>query len=479
MTEKTDPGEMTALELGGLFRSGKLSPVEAARAALERIARFNAEVNAYCFVDERGALEAARKSEVRYADGRPLGPVDGIPSSIKDLTYAKGMPTRKGSFSVDPAKNPDVDAPFAQRMREAGAVLLGKTATPEFGWKGVTDNPVSGVTRNPWNPERTSGGSSGGAAVAAALNMGVLHQGSDAGGSIRIPAGFCGVFGMKPGFGRIPQWPPSAMTTLSHMGTLTRTVGEAAIFLNVVAMDDVRDFYRGGPFPEDWCAPLGLPLKGLRIAYSPTLGYASPAPDVLEATDRAAALAADLGARVERADPGFSDPAADFNVLWFAGAAAILDGIPEETRKKMDPGLTAIAEEGRKIPVVTYLKATAARSALSEIMAGFHEKYDVLLTPTLPLTAFAAGRNKPVGDPNGNWVDWTPFTYPFNMTQQPAASLPCGFGADALPVGLAIVAAKYEDKLVMRVAYALEKALRPCFPSRVGEAADNLINSRR
>ncbi|MDR1685795.1 MAG: amidase [Desulfovibrio sp.] len=470
MTDKTDPGEMTALELGELFRSRKLSPVEAAGAALERIGRFNADVNAYCFVDESGALEAARKSEARFAAGLPLGPADGIPASIKDLTYAAGMPTRKGSLTVDPARNPDVDAPFAQRMREAGAVLLGKTTTPEFGWKGVTDSPVYGITRNPWNPERTSGGSSGGAAVAAALNMGVLHQGSDAGGSIRIPAGFCGVFGMKPGFGRIPQWPASAMTTLSHLGTLTRTVEDAALFLNIVARDDVRDFYRGGAFPADWRATLDLPLKGLRIAYSRTLGYASPAPDVLAAVDRAAAAAAGLGACVEEADPAFTDPAEAFNILWFAGAASILDGIPEAQRGRMDPGLLAVAREGAKISAAVYIKASAARAALSECMAAFHAKYDVLLTPALPLTAFAAGRNRPEGDPDGNWVDWTPYTYPFNMTQQPAASLPCGFGADGLPVGLAIVAAKHEDLLVMRVAGALEQALRPRFPSYVGEA---------
>jgi aspartyl-tRNA(Asn)/glutamyl-tRNA(Gln) amidotransferase subunit A len=275
---------------------------------------------------------------------------------------------------------------------------------------------------------------------------------------------------MKPGFGRIPQWPPSAMTTLSHLGTLTRTVEDAALFLNIVARDDPRDFYRGGDFPVDWRAALGLSLKGLRIAYSRTMGYASPAPDVQAAADRAAAVAAGLGACVEEADPSFADPAEAFNILWFAGAASILDGIPEAHHGKMDPGLLAVAREGAKISAVAYINASSARAALSESMAAFHEKYDVLLTPSLPLTAFAAGRNRPEGDSNGNWVDWTPYTYPFNMTQQPAASLPCGFGADGLPVGLAIVAAKYEDLLVMRVAHALEQALRPHFPGKVGEA---------
>ncbi|MDR2605419.1 MAG: hypothetical protein LBC55_08760, partial [Desulfovibrio sp.] len=223
-------------------------------------------------------------------------------------------------------------------------------------------------------------------------------------------------------------------------------------------------------FPVDWRAALGLPLKGLRIAYSRTLGYASPAPDVLAAADRSAAAAADLGACVEEADPAFADPVEAFNILWFAGAASILDGIPEARRGNMDPGLLAVAREGANVSAVAYIKASAVRAELSERMAAFHEKYDVLLTPSLPLTAFAAGRNRPDGDPNGNWVHWTPYTYPFNMTQQPAASLPCGFGADGLPVGLAVVAAKYEDTLVMRVARALEQALRPRFPAGIGEA---------
>ncbi len=466
----SDPGEMTAVELGKLFRDKQLSPVEAARAALKRIARFNGQVNAYCHVDEQGALRAARAAEERFMAGRPLSAVDGVPSSIKDLTYVRGMPTRKGSFTVDPARISDVDAPFAQRMREAGAVLLGKTTTPEFGWKGVTDSPLTGITRNPWNPDRTSGGSSGGAAAAAALNMGVLHQGSDAGGSIRIPAAFCGVFGMKPTFGWVPQWPPSAMTTLSHLGTLTRGVEDAALFLNVVARPDARDSYQGWGFPEDWRSGLDTPVKGLKVAYSPTLGYARVSAGVLQAADRAVALLEAQGAFVERVDPGFPDPLASFNTLWFAGAAGILDGMSAEMKARMDPGLVAIAEEGARLPIVAYMKAVAARAALAETMARFHERYDILLTPSVPLTAFEAGRNRPEGDANGNWSSWTPFTYPFNMTQQPSASVPCGFGADNLPVGLAVVAAKYNDLLVLRVAKALENALRPVFPGEAGRA---------
>ncbi len=463
MSASTEVGELSAAELSELYRAKKLSPVEATQAALARIDRFNAAVNAYCHVDPAGALAAARESEARWAKGEPLSPIDGVPSSIKDLTYAKGMPTRKGSFSTSDAPAAE-DAPFSARMREAGAVILGKTATPEFGWKGVTDNPLFGVTRNPWNTGRTSGGSSGGAAAAAALNMGVLHQGSDAGGSIRIPCGFCGVFGIKPTFGVIPQWPASAMTTLSHMGPVTRTVKDAALMLNAVARPDPRDWYAGSFFPGDWTEELDAPLAGLRVAYSRDLGYVKVRADVAARVDAAVTRLRMLGAVVEEADPGFADPIETFNALWYAGAAKLLDTIPAEQREKVDPGLRAIAEQGRGLPIVSYMHAMDARAALGELMGKFHRTYDLLVTPMLPITAFAAGRNAPAGDKDGDWVAWTPFTFPFNMTQQPAASLPCGFADDGLPVGLHVVAAKFEDALVMRACAALERALPPVFP---------------
>ncbi len=456
-----DIGTLSAAALSAAYAAGALSPVEATAAALDRIRRFDGAVNAYCVVDDAGALAAARASEARWRRGEPLSPVDGVPSSIKDLTMVKGLPLRKGSFTTGDAPSA-ADAPFTARMREAGAVILGKTTTPEFGWKGVTDSPLTGVTRNPWNTGRTSGGSSGGAAAAAALNMGVLHQGSDAGGSIRIPCGFCGVFGIKPSFGWVPQWPASAMTTLSHLGPIARTVRDAALMLNAVARPDDRDSYAGTGFPADWTAFLDRPLEGLRVAYSPTLGYATVRPDVRRAVDAAVKVLEDLGATVRLADPGFADPLDPFNTLWHAGAAKILEGIPEAERARMDPALVKIAEDGAATPMVRYMQALDVRAAVAETMALFHRDHDVLVTPMLPLTAFAAGRNVP--DDGEDWVCWTPFTYPFNMTQQPAASVPCGFGDDGLPVGLHVVAAKWRDDLVMRVSAAFEAACPQPFP---------------
>ncbi len=452
--------DLTAGELLALYADKKLSPVEATAAALERIDRFNGAVNAYCHVDHAGALKAAKASERRWQAATPMGPLDGVPSSIKDLTLTAGMPTRKGSRTSDPQGPWTVDAPFTARMREAGAVLLGKTTTPEFGWKGVTDNPLYGITRNPWDLGKTAGGSSGGAGAAAALNMGVLHQGSDAGGSIRIPCAFTGTFGIKTTFGLVPQWPSSAMTTLSHLGPMTRTVTDSALMLSVISQPDGRDPYEGSIKSKDWTKGLNDGVKGLRIAYSPTLGYANPDPAVVAEVQKAVDILADLGAIVETIDPGFSDPVDAFNTLWFAGAAKVVALLSPEQRDLVDPGFLAIAEQGAQINIIDYMKAMDTRAALIESMAAFHRTYDLLVTPTLPITAFDAGQNVPSGSGMDNWVSWTPYSYPFNMTQQPAASLPCGLSAvDGLPVGLHVVAGRYQDDLVMRACRAVESVL--------------------
>ena len=272
---------------------------KATEAALDRIRRFDGAVNAWVLVDEDSARADAKASEARWMAGRPIGPVDGVPSSIKDLTFTRGWPTRKGSKTIAADGPWEVDAPFTAFMRGAGAVLLGKTTTPEFGWKGVTDSALTGITRNPWNVNTTAGGSSGGAGAAAALNMGVLHQGSDAGGSIRIPAAFTGVFGFKPTYGWTPQWPPATEPSLSHIGPLTRSVDDAVRMLNVIGRYDYRDPYATRGQPKDWGADLGKDLRGLRIAFSPTLGYVNVREDVAREVRKAVDVLAALGAIVE------------------------------------------------------------------------------------------------------------------------------------------------------------------------------------
>lgn len=453
----TDIAHLSAVQLLAHYRNKSLSPVEVTEDVLLRIERYNPQVNAYCHVDPQGALHAARAAEQRWFNGQPCGALDGVPCSIKDLTLTQGMPTRKGSRTSSAQGPWDLDAPFSAFMRKAGAVLLGKTTTPEFGWKGVTDNPLYGITRNPWDTRMTAGGSSGGAAAAAALNLGVLHQGSDAGGSIRIPCAFTGTFGFKPTFGYVPQWPASAMTILSHLGPMTRTVEDAVLMLQTVARPDVRDGLLGAPRTTPWLQE-GADLKGMRIAYSADFGYVQVDPQVARVVAQAVEGLVQLGAHVEQVDPGFSDPLDVFNTLWFAGAARLAGQLSEHQRELLDPGLLRIAQLGEQISLSDYSAALEARAALVARMGAFHEHYDVLVSPMLPITAFEAGYNVPPGSALKDWMDWTPFSYPFNLTQQPAASVPCGLAANGLPVGLQVVAARFADEQVLRVCQAYSKA---------------------
>ncbi|MFC6300480.1 amidase [Pseudomonas sp. CCM 7893] len=453
----TQIANLTAVELLAHYRDKTLSPVEVTEDTLLRIERYNPTVNAYCHVDPEGALHAARASEQRWLKGEPCGALDGVPSSIKDLTPTIGMPTRKGSRTTSADGPWEVDAPFSAFMRKAGAVLLGKTTTPEFGWKGVTDNPLYGITRNPWDTRMTAGGSSGGAGAAAALNLGVLHQGSDAGGSIRIPCAFTGTFGLKPTFGYVPQWPASSMTILSHLGPMTRTVEDSVLMLQTIAQPDSRDGLIGAPRTTPWLQA-GADLKGLRVAYSPNFGYVKVDPQVARVVAQAVEGLRQLGAHVEQIDPGFSDPLEVFNTLWFAGAAQLARPLAGAQRELLDPGLLRIARLGEQLTLSDYSAALQARAALVARMAAFHEHYDVLVSPMMPITAFEAGHNVPPGSGLGEWMEWTPFSYPFNLTQQPAASVPCGLAANGLPVGLHVVGARFADEQVLRVCQVYAKA---------------------
>ena len=454
----SDVAFLPATELLKLYRQRELSPVEATEAALRQIDLYNPRVNAFCLVDAEQALAQARESEERYRRGRPRGRLDGVPASIKDLILTRGWPTLRGSRTLDPNQEWREDAPVAARLREHGAVLLGKTTTPEYGWKGVTDSPLTGVTVNPWAPTRTAGGSSGGSAAAVAMGMGPLSVGTDGGGSVRIPAAFCGIVGLKPTYGRVPLWPASPFGTLSHAGPMVRTVPDAALMLNVLAEPDVRDWTSLPPEDVDYMDTFEGGVEGLRVAFSPDLGYVSVQPEVQEAVRAAIGVFEDMGAKVEQTGPGFQDPLEIFNIHWYAGAANALRAYGEKLREMMDPGLIEVANEGAEYSVLEYLEAVGRRSELAIHMGRFHTEYDLLLTPAMPIPAFETGREVPAGSPHQRWISWTPFTYPFNLTQQPAASVPCGFTSEGLPVGLQIVGAKYEDALVLRAAHAYQTA---------------------
>ncbi|HKJ09065.1 MAG TPA: amidase [Gammaproteobacteria bacterium] len=453
----TDIAELTASEMLQLFRERKLSPVEAAEAGLARIHAGNETVNAYCLVDEETTLHEARESERRYRQGEPLGVVDGLPVAIKDVFITRGWTNLKGSHTADPEYRWDIDAPATAALRRQGFVPLGKTTTPEFGWKGVTDSPLTGITRNPWNPAKTAGGSSGGSAAAVALGMGPVALGTDAGGSIRIPAGFCGVVGHKPTHGRVPMWPPSPFAPLAHPGPMTWTVEDAALLMNVLTERDPRDATLP-PNNLDYVDALAGGVSGLHVAFSPTLGYVDVDPEVARAVADAARTFEELGAHVEEIDPGFDNPREAFDRLFFGGAANALRDLSPGQRAQMDPALVEVAEQAARLSMLDYLEASNRRSDLMERMSLFHEDYYLLLTPTLPLPAFTAGLEVPENSSDPRWPSWTPFTYPFNMTGQPAISVPCGFTEAGLPIGLQIVAARHKDDLVLRAAHAYQTA---------------------
>lgn len=460
MTEPTDLALLSATDLVAKFREKKASPVEAAEAALARAHRFQESLNPFVLIDDDSAMADARTSEARWQKGEPAGPADGVPTTIKDLVYTRGWPTLRGSKAV-PADQPwDDDAPVTAHLRASGAVLLGKTTTPEMGWKGVTDSPLTGITRNPWNPDKTPGGSSGGAAAATAVGAGALAIGTDGGGSIRIPAGFTGIFGHKATFGRVPAWPLSPFGTIANVGPMTRTVSDAALMLNVIARPDWRDWYNYAGDRNDYLAGLDDGVAGLRVAFSPTLGGNPVQPGVAEKVAAAARTLADLGATVEEAEPELDRDHVSgvFIAHWFTVANTVVNGFDMEAKSAMDPGLLHIALVGSEYSTQNLIRAETARREIGFQINKFFQDYDLLLTPSLPITAFDVGLVAPPADEEGRtWINWTPFSYPFNLSRNPACSVPCGL-VDGLPVGLQIVGRHYEDNTVLRAARAFEAA---------------------
>lgn len=453
-----DLASMSAVELVSRYRRKTLSPVEAVEAALERIDRCDGAVNAFRHLDPDSALASARESEARWRAGTPAGLVDGVPTTIKDALLTKGWPTRRGSRTGSADGPWDEDGAATARLRAHGAVLIGKTTTPEFGWKGVTDSPLTGVTRNPWNLERTPGGSSGGASAACALGMGALHVGTDGAGSIRIPAAFTGIYGLKPTFGRVPIYPMNMPGAIIHHGPMTRTVSDAALMLNVIAEPDPRDWTALPYDARDWRTGIEDGVRGLRIAYSRDFGYVDVDPEVAGLVEKAVDVFADLGAIVEEADPGFEDPREAFGAYYFLRFRPLVDAMDDEQRALMDPGLVRSVEEYRDRGVAESLAADAARLMLGRRMNLFHQTYDLLVSPQMPLTAFEAGAEAPAGRGMKNWMDWSPFTYPFNFTQAPAASAPCGITGEGLPAAMQIAGPRYREDLVLRASRAYESA---------------------
>jgi aspartyl-tRNA(Asn)/glutamyl-tRNA(Gln) amidotransferase subunit A len=451
-----------ATELAALIRTKAVSPVDVVQATLTRLDRVNPALNAYVTITAESARREARAAEHALAGKRTRrGPLHGVPFSVKDLVPTRGVRTTFGT-PLFRDNVPAEDAPMVARLKAAGAILLGKTNTPAFGWSGATHNALFGVTRNPWDLDRTPGGSSGGASAAAAAGLGPLHVGTDGGGSIRIPAACTGVFGFKPSYGRIPSHPPSGGWSIVHMGALTRTVADAALMLAVCAGPDERD-----PFslPADWVDyVVGLrgTLKGVRLAWTADLGFAEVVdPEVEAICARAAAAFEDLGCRIDEVRPGWPSPQECWEQILAGGLAARLAPFLHR-RDELEPELLRLIESALASPPTRYVQAWLDRLAWWDHPRQLFERYDYLLTPTIACPPFPcrAGLDHPdeiAGIPVTTY-GWAPFAFPFNLTGQPAASVPAGFTAAGLPVGLQIVGRRFDDAGVLRVSAAFERA---------------------
>jgi aspartyl-tRNA(Asn)/glutamyl-tRNA(Gln) amidotransferase subunit A len=440
---------MSVIDLLDAYRRRERSPVEVVRETLQRADAFDHRVHAFVTLTPDLALQQAAAAERAYADGT-AGPLAGVPVTIKDLLDVAGVPTSAGSL-LGAGRVADADAPVVAIVRAAGAAIIGKTATPEAGWKGETSSRVHGSTENPWRRGLTSGGSSGGAAAAAAMLPDVLHHGGDGAGSIRIPSSMCGVFGLKPTWGLVPT--DAVNSGLSVQGPIARHVAESALLLDVLA---------GG----DALAGLGEGVHGLRVAWSRDLGFAAVEPEVAAVCEAAARSFAALGAAVEVAHPALADPWPIVDAIWCANQAApFADGRLAEVRDLLDPGRLPVIERGLAMVATELVAAQGAKARYAEGWDAFMRGHDLLLTPTLPLTAFEAGLDQPgsVAGRATEYLSWTAMTYPFNVSGQPAATVPCG-SVDGMPVGLQIVGRRGEDALVLRAAAAFEAAHPWRFP---------------
>jgi aspartyl-tRNA(Asn)/glutamyl-tRNA(Gln) amidotransferase subunit A len=449
----SDLTRQTAAELGRLYRKGKASPVETMKAVLTRADTVNPLINAFRHVDRESALDAARESEKRWARGKPLSALDGVPVSIKELVRVKGWPASMGSKLTD--KTPvDTDAPAVARLREAGALVFAQTTSSEYGHKGVTDSPLNGVTRNPWNTERTPGGSSGGAGAAVAAGLGPIAIGTDGGGSVRIPSSFNGLVGLKATFGRVPAWPPSLTGDLANTGPMARTALDCALMMNVIGRPDARDAYALPEDGTDYARKVDGKLKKLKVGFVLRFGDHPLDIEVAALVTRAARQFEAMGCRVEEVEAPFPYPDAGraFVIHWLSALQRLLQLFPESRHGEFDPNLLAGARAGLRYSLQDVVNAQVTRRELAIAWNLFFEKYDLLLSPTVAVQPFEVGRNLPDGPEGKANALWSPYTSQFNLSRHPAASVPCGLGREGLPIGLQIAAGHYKDALVLRAA---------------------------
>ena len=438
--------------------SGELSPVAAVEASLARLEETEPKLRSFVTVLADSARQAAKHAEAQASSGA-RGPLFGVPISVKDLIAVADAPLTFGSRSMagNVARN---DAVAVERLRRAGAIIIGKTTTSEFGCKAVGESPLTGSTRNPWNLGKTAGGSSAGAAASVAAGVTPVALGTDGGGSIRIPAALTGLFGVKAQFGRVPVFPVAATPTLAHVCPIGRDVRDVAMLLGVLAGFDERDPHSVRDSFPDWLRACERDPRDLKVAWSPSFGYANPDPEVREVAEAAVRAIAGMGCAVEEIDAPFDDPADLWTAEFYAGVGARLETALREQRALLDPDVATIVERALAQPARAYYRAQRGRYDFRERVREFFERFDLLLSPTLPVAGVDAGVSVPQGIVGRNIVTWVCYTYPFNLTGQPAASIPAGFTRDGLPVGLQIVSRAYREDDLFSIAAALE-AVRP------------------
>ncbi len=448
-----------ASEIAEQIRTKRLSPVEYIRVVLSRIEKYEPRVNAFVCLAADRAVDAAKRAELALMHDQPIGRLHGVPVTIKDLAITKDFPTQHGS-KIFAGHQPTEDTQLVTRLQAEGAIVLGKTTTSEFGWTGVSHSPLTGITHNPWKHGHNAGASSAGAGAAAAAGFGPLHQGSDGAGSIRMPSHFCGVFGMKPSFGRVPSYPVAVGDFTSHNGPMTRTVTDNALMLEVMSGPHSLDFTSLEAGPANYVNRLHEGIKGKRIAFSPDLGHARVDPDVAELVRKAAARFTELGATVEEVPTPWASAGPELIRFFWAAHMTRLARHLEMWEPEMDPGLVACIKAAQNYSVSQYQEARERKMAYVAAIHRWFEDWDFLLTPSVSVAAFPAELLMPKHWPqhDWDWVSWAEFSYPFNMSWNPAASIPCGFNAEGLPVGLQIVGRRFDDLGVLQAAAAFEEA---------------------
>ena len=446
---------ISAAELTTLYARRELSPVEVVDVMLERASKLQPLLNAFVSIDTDGARATAKACELRWREGKPLSPLDGVPTTIKDTTPVKGWPTRYGSHATDETPAGE-NAPVVDRFQAAGVILLGKSTTPEFGWKALTDSPLQGTTRSPWNLKHSPGGSSGGASALTAAGINPFNHGNDGGGSIRIPAAHTGLVGLKPSYGRIAQHPAdSPFADVVSQGVLARTVRDTALALNVLAGPDPRDWRSLPAGSRDFTVGLDAGVRGWKIGLSLDFGHVKADPEVRDLVAAAAKRFEELGAHVEDVGPLIDPLQNSFEPLWIGSFATRLRQIPTQLHAKLDPGFRAAAEKGLAVTLADYAKSYEAKSKLARDLSLWHRKYDLLLTPVTP-TAAPTVETLYNSEAFSRWTKGAPFTLPCNLTGQPAASMATGITKAGLPVGIQLIGPPRADHIVLRAMRAYE-----------------------